>query len=45
MRRPRTLVKQAARLTDDGKLLAGQMAMSKEPDAVLDARLEAQSGT
>jgi DNA-binding MarR family transcriptional regulator len=35
--------KQAMRLTDDGERLARQMAMSQDPDAVLDALLEAQS--
>jgi hypothetical protein len=37
--------KQAMRLTDDGGRLARQMAMSEDPDAVLDALLEAQSET
>ena len=35
--------RQAMRLTDDGKRLARQMTMSDDPDAVLDALLEAQS--
>ena len=33
------------RLTDDGARLARQMSMSEDPDAVLDALLEAQSGS
>ena len=33
------------RLTDDGKRLARQRTMSDDPDAVLDALLEAQSET
>ena len=37
--------KQAMRLTDDGARLARQMSMSEDPDAVLDALLEAQSGS
>jgi hypothetical protein len=36
---------QAMRLTDAGGRLARQMAMSEDPDAVLDALLEAQSET
>jgi hypothetical protein len=35
--------KQAMRLTDDGGRVARQMTMSEDPDAVLDALLEAQS--
>jgi hypothetical protein len=37
--------KQAMRLTEDGVRAARQMAMSEDPDAVLDALLEAQSET
>ena len=36
---------QAMRLTDDGGRLARQMAMSDDPDGMLDALLEAQSET
>jgi hypothetical protein len=35
--------KQAMRLTGDGERLARQMAMSEDPDAVLEALLEAPS--
>lgn len=35
---------QVMRSTDDGERVARQMAMSEDPDAVLDALLEARSG-